>query len=144
MEIKKIDENKNILQSRIVYSLLIIAIIITGIIIVGRLNNSNDMYPLEGDFAGSVTLENEPLYPMNLQFTKQGVVSGTVSIDSEEFNVDSEYVMIGNSISFKITLDSNRTLYFSGEISPNYGVINGNTTMEINDTIINGTFYISK
>jgi hypothetical protein len=127
-----------------------VAIIIMVIIIYGTMNkidnfnNSN----VTGEYIGTVSFDGYPTFDLNITFNGQGSISGAITnhfnITFEFSGPDATYQCIQNTVSFNFGNES-QYFIFLGDASPDYSVITGNATynMDNSSTTLNGQFSIT-
>lgn len=127
--------------------LIVIVIIIVLVLVIGIVNTNRnfDNDKIKGNWAGTLTVEQESIYFVNMTLDGNGRAQGTVLIENEFLGYNGTYRCI--DLDFQMSFQVNTyTFTFIGQLEGEDTIIRGTFSLydEESDTEQEGTFFISK
>ena len=135
-------KEESIRNSRIVQVFLIVAIIISSIMLVQLIRNRNnfDNHLLNGKYNGSLLVENESVYVLNVTFDGKGNANGTLNFEGELLEFSSEYIVSITDFSMAFTLNETLSFYLIGQVIDEGLEVSGDLQMYEFSNTYNGTY----
>ncbi len=126
-----------------------VAIIIMVIVIYGTMNQIDNFNnnSVTGNYTGEVDFTTLPPFGLNITFNGHGLITGFIENENLSLSFsgpDSTYQCIQDQVSFNF-LNESQYFIFLGTATPDYSVISGNVTynMDNSSTTLNGQFSIT-
>ncbi|MCF2141676.1 MAG: hypothetical protein K9W44_16610 [Candidatus Lokiarchaeota archaeon] len=132
------------------YVLSAIVFIILFVILGSMIKNLNTFNneKLNGDFAGTISIPNEPQYYLNITFNEEGKLNGTLQIGNDTRIFDNmEYFIIDTHVEFSIYFFDQTTsidIVFIGDMNEQGTLLSGTVQIsEGNNTPKEGSFHLA-
>ena len=130
-------------------TLIILSIFIFALLIfIGIILNSNQNFNnnnLQGNYSGTLTIDNQEIITLNITFDGAGHLNASMDVEGEIITLQDEYTCFGQDVTFSYDFND-KLLHLFGTLSEDKAVINGELRMYYGTegNYYNGTFFLSK